>query len=81
VAGLSVHQVATRVMAVQETHLLGTADASMEAASSPPSVPTSVAATSAGPTPSRDINTSQLEEDGGFKGPGEGAHRQGRMRR
>jgi hypothetical protein len=43
----------------KKAHLLGTADASMEVAS-PPSVPTSVAAASAGTTPSRDINTAQL---------------------
>jgi hypothetical protein len=44
----------------KKAHLLGTADASMEVASSPPSVPTSVAAASAGTTPSRNINTTQL---------------------
>jgi hypothetical protein len=44
----------------KKAHLLGTADASMEVASSPPSVSTSVAAASTGTTPSRDINTAQL---------------------
>jgi hypothetical protein len=44
----------------KKAHLLGTADASMEVASSPPSVLTSVAAASAGTTPSRNINTTQL---------------------